>query len=89
LEVCREGSPGAGFSFFAPDRFADSANAFAKISKTRPVGLKQFEIFTLRHLLNFPAKRSMSLQKLKPRSRTSLETLSLAKPRNQAWQDFL
>ncbi|MCF8111337.1 MAG: hypothetical protein K9J85_07580, partial [Desulfobacteraceae bacterium] len=49
-----------------PDRFRDSSNAFAKISKTRPAGLKQFEIFTLRHLLNYSQKRSMSLQKLPP-----------------------
>ncbi|MCF8111207.1 MAG: hypothetical protein K9J85_06930, partial [Desulfobacteraceae bacterium] len=60
------GSPAVGVSFFAPDRFRDSSNAFAKISKTRPIGLKQFEIFTLRHLLNSSRKRSMSLQKQPP-----------------------
>ncbi|MFP4573484.1 MAG: hypothetical protein ACLFNW_10990, partial [Desulfobacterales bacterium] len=53
LMFLQEGSPAVGVGFFAPDRFRNSSNAFAKISKTRPIGLKQFEIFTLRHLLNF------------------------------------
>jgi len=47
--------------------FTDSANAFAKISKTRPVGLKQFEIFTLRHLLNFSVKTLNVASKTQPR----------------------
>ncbi|MFO7860188.1 MAG: hypothetical protein R6U41_03085, partial [Desulfosalsimonas sp.] len=47
--------------------FADSANAFAEISKTRPVGLKQFEIFRLRHRLNFPAKILNVASKTRPR----------------------
>jgi hypothetical protein len=43
--VCQEGSPAAGVSFFAPDRLRIQPMPSLKISKTRPVGLKQFEIF--------------------------------------------
>ncbi|MBA2882515.1 hypothetical protein HNR65_002867 [Desulfosalsimonas propionicica] len=57
--------PGPVFSLLS--LFADSANAFAKISKTRPHGLKQFEIFRLRHWLNFPAKILNVASKTRPR----------------------
>ncbi|MCF8110758.1 MAG: hypothetical protein K9J85_04645, partial [Desulfobacteraceae bacterium] len=46
--------------------------AFAKISKTRPCGLKQFEIFTLRHLLNFPENAQCRFKNC-PRPWVSLE----------------
>ena len=56
--------PGPVFSLLS--LFADSADAFAEISKTRPVGLKQFEIFRLRHRLNFPAKILNVASKTRP-----------------------
>ncbi|MBA2880337.1 hypothetical protein HNR65_000644 [Desulfosalsimonas propionicica] len=43
--LLQEGSPAAGVSFFAPDRLRIQPMPSLKISKTRPVGLKQFEIF--------------------------------------------
>ena len=64
--------PGSVFSLLTI--FTDSANTFAEISKTRPMGLKQFEIFTLRHLLNFPVKTLDVASKTDSGSRTSLET---------------
>jgi len=57
--------PGPGFSLLS--LFADSANAFAEISKTRAFALKQFEIFRLRHWLNFPAKILNVASKIRPR----------------------
>jgi hypothetical protein len=56
---------GPGFSLLS--LFADSADAFAEISKTRPYGLRQFEIFRLRHRLNFPAKILNVASKTRPR----------------------
>ncbi|MBA2881041.1 hypothetical protein HNR65_001367 [Desulfosalsimonas propionicica] len=47
--------------------FADSANAFAEISKTRAFALKQFEIFRLRHWLNLFAKKINVASKTRPR----------------------
>jgi hypothetical protein len=44
-DVCQEGSPAAGVGFFAPERLRIQQMPSLKISKTRPVGLKQFEIF--------------------------------------------
>jgi len=63
-----EESPAAGAGFFSLlSLFADSADAFAEISKTRAFALKQFEIFRLRHRLNFPAKILNVASKTRPR----------------------
>jgi hypothetical protein len=48
-----------------------------KISKNRPVGLKQFEIFQLRHLLNFSVNAQCRF-KNRPRPLASLEPFSKA-----------
>jgi hypothetical protein len=42
--------------FFATDRFSGSSNAVAETSKTRAGALKQFEVSTLRPLMNFVRK---------------------------------
>ncbi|MCF8027834.1 MAG: hypothetical protein K9K81_05675 [Desulfobacteraceae bacterium] len=63
----QEESPkGGGRIFSLLSLFADSADAFAEISKTRAFALKQFEIFRLRPRLNFPAKILNVASKTRP-----------------------
>ncbi|MBA2881672.1 hypothetical protein HNR65_001999 [Desulfosalsimonas propionicica] len=61
--------------FFLLSLFADSSNAFARNLQTRPVGLRQFEIFRLRHWLNLFAKILNVVSKTSPALRASLETI--------------